>query len=115
PGNHDGIVAGLPFVLPMPIWFVDNSPREAREAWGMIKDRIMVLDTETGEGSLSDADLFQLERLNPKSEVLEDIEVPRRVFIFTHRPVWAEDDPHYSNLFKDNTRSLTGTNFQKKA
>ncbi|MBL0043493.1 MAG: hypothetical protein IPP33_03445 [Flavobacteriales bacterium] len=34
-------------------------------------------------------------------------------FIISHRPIWSEDDPQYSPLFKDNTRSLTGTNFQK--
>jgi hypothetical protein len=35
------------------------------------------------------------------------------LFIISHRPIWAEDDPQYSVLFKDNTRSTFGTNFRK--
>jgi len=34
-----------------------------------------------------------------------------RLFIVSHRPVWAEDEPRYAALFSGNTRSLTGCNF----
>jgi hypothetical protein len=32
----------------------------------------------------------------------------KNVFVFSHRPVWAEGDPNYAPLFKENTRSKFG-------
>ncbi|HRH39638.1 MAG TPA: hypothetical protein PK760_14910, partial [Flavobacteriales bacterium] len=39
--------------------------------------------------------------------------IRKQVFIISHRPIWSEDDPQYSDLFIDNTRSTFGTNYQK--
>ncbi|MBP7155135.1 MAG: hypothetical protein KBA60_03940, partial [Flavobacteriales bacterium] len=37
----------------------------------------------------------------------------RHLFIISHRPVWSEGEPKYGDLFRGNTRSLTGSNFKK--
>ncbi|HEY0977016.1 MAG TPA: hypothetical protein VGE21_06055 [Flavobacteriales bacterium] len=68
------------------------------------KDRILVLDTERDGGSLKGE---QLELL----EAAATTEGLRNLFIVTHRPIWAEDDPRYGPLFRGNTRSALGTNF----
>ena len=61
------------------------------------------------DGSLSKRSIDQLQAIiAPPSD-----SASARVIIISHRPIWAEDDPQYSDLFKDNTRSLTGTNFEK--
>ncbi|MBK8228218.1 MAG: metallophosphoesterase [Flavobacteriales bacterium] len=73
-------------------------------------DLLFILNTELNEGALSDKALDQLRSV---SDPLSSFAL-QRVFIFSHRPIWAEDDPQYSDLFKDNTRSLTGTNFRKE-
>ena len=73
------------------------------------RDEIAILDTERDDGSLDAAALMALERLAGRA----DSGYVNQVFVLSHRPIWAEDDPQYSDLFKDNTRSLTGTNFQK--
>lgn len=97
PGNHDlkGATA-------------DES--EELVSLGIGRDLVLILNTEMNDGSLSAAALARL------SAVLEgeDLYWPRRLFIISHRPIWAEDDPGYSGLFRENTRSLTGTNFRRK-
>lgn len=65
---------------------------------------MLTIDTERSSGSMSSDDLDRLRSIPA---------CIRRVFIISHRPIWSEDDPQYSDLFKDNTRSLTGTNFRK--
>lgn len=72
-------------------------------------DRVLLLNTEREDGTLSAGMLDQLASLL----VAEDLYIPRHLFIISHRPIWAEDDPQYSDLFKDNTRSTFGTNFRK--
>ncbi len=67
--------------------------------------RILLLDTERDNGDLRGE---QLELLRSAAE---DRSV-KRLFIITHRPIWAEDDPVYSELFKGNTRSAWPTNFR---
>ena len=72
-------------------------------------DDFVLLDTESQEGMANDQAISYLH------DVVENV-VARRtrsVFILSHRPIWAEDDPEYSPLFEGNTRSLTGTNFKK--
>jgi hypothetical protein len=96
PGNHDreGSAFGdvpFPFVLQMG------------------RDRIILLDTERDN---SDILGDQLKALEVAAEDAEAGELGR-VFIITHRPVWAEADPIYGPLFKGNTRSLTGCNYQR--
>lgn len=73
------------------------------------RDLIFILNTEANDGSLSPLAVRRM------ASVLdgEASERPRRLFIVSHRPIWAEDDQQYRDLFKDNTRSLIGTNFRK--
>jgi Calcineurin-like phosphoesterase len=73
------------------------------------RDEIAMLDTERDDGSLDAAALMALEGLADRA----DSGYVNQVILVSHRPIWAEDDPRYSPFFKDNTRSLTGTNFQK--
>lgn len=68
-------------------------------------DPCLILDTEKDDGSLVQQEWDMLRQLAEGRM--------RRLFIISHRPIWSEDDPQYSPLFKDNTRSLTGTNYQK--
>ncbi|WKZ66934.1 MAG: metallophosphoesterase [Flavobacteriales bacterium] len=77
---------------------------------GIGRDLIFILNTEANDGSLSP------EAVRHMAAVLEgeDPERPQRLFIISHRPIWAEDDEQYRDLFKDNTRSLTGNNFRKE-
>lgn len=97
PGNHDlSARAG-------------NGADELQEIVTWQADRVLLLNTEREDGTLSSG---VLDRLASLLEA-EDLYIPRHLFIISHRPIWAEDDPRYSPLFKDNTRSLTGTNFKK--
>ncbi len=90
PGNHDLSSNGPGKVI------LANG---RQDGWAFI-----TFNTEEREGSL-DAEQLTL---------LEDLAMDvKSLFIISHRPIWAEDDPQYSTLFKDNTRSLTGTNFRK--
>ncbi len=72
---------------------------------GMPHTVINLYNTEENDGSITDKCLVPL-----RSSIGEE----NPVFIVSHRPIWAEDDPQYSDLFKDNTRSLTGTNFRSE-
>jgi len=96
PGNHDreGSAFGdvpFPFVLQMG------------------RDRIILLDTERDNSDILG------DQLNALGQAAQDSEAGQlgRVFIITHRPVWAEADPTYGPLFKGNTRSLTGCNYER--
>ena len=100
PGNHDDFGAGSrdPFEFDIPF-------NPGRSGDTIFHDRVLLLNTELNDGSLIDD---QLGRLNE----LSDSPGLRNLFVVSHRPIWSEDDPAYSDLFKDNTRSLTGTNFK---
>jgi len=74
------------------------------------QDRLIVLDGEEGD---SDFGSDQIKLLRNAADAME-IGNLRNVFILSHRPVWAESLTKYENLFKENTRSLTGTNFQEE-
>jgi len=88
PGNHD-LAAGA----------ASEEPVHGRqEGWAFI-----TLNTERYEGSLRAEDLELLQRTASGM---------KRLFILSHRPVWAEGDPRYADLFIDNTRSAFGTNFK---
>lgn len=65
---------------------------------------VLFMDTERADGALTAADLDRL-RTVPACV--------RQLFVVSHRPIWAEDDPQYAELFKGNTRSTLGTNFRK--
>ncbi|MBK9276213.1 MAG: metallophosphoesterase [Flavobacteriales bacterium] len=97
PGNHDlSASAG-------------KEADELKEIVTWQADRVLLLNTEREDGTIS-SDV--LDRLASLLEA-EDLFIPRHLFIISHRPIWAEDDPLYSDLFKENTRSTFGTNFRK--
>lgn len=73
----------------------------------LVYDRVLLLDTEHDDGSIRSDQLSHVQQLRDAIGL-------RRLFIVAHRPIWAEDDPQYAGLFKDNTRSFTGTNFRKE-
>jgi hypothetical protein len=70
----------------------------------------IILNTELNDGDIKGE---QLELLKEKiaSAATQSVQ---HIFIFTHRPVWAEEHPGYSTLFKDNTRSQFGAPNYKK-
>jgi hypothetical protein len=65
------------------------------------------LDTEKNDGSIKgeQAEFFRKEVAAAKAD-----EQINNIFISTHRPVWAEENPQYNKLFKDNTRTKFGAN-----
>lgn len=73
------------------------------------KDVILIHNSEFMNGTFSSEALDRLRAVAGAGPG----EGPRNVFIVSHRPIWAEDDPAYKDLFKDNTRSVLGTNFRK--
>lgn len=93
PGNHD--LEGRSFRSPMP------------QRIEMGTDRILLFDTERDDSDIKGDQLHLL------TEVMEEAVAGsvRRIFIVTHRPVWAEEDERYGRLFSGNTRSLTGCNY----
>ncbi|MBL7939092.1 MAG: hypothetical protein JNL43_07025 [Flavobacteriales bacterium] len=95
PGNHD--LEGDAY----------NHLPVAPQLLHMGRDRILLLDTERDDSSILGDQLQMLAAL------ATDADAGRlgRVFIVSHRPVWAEEDPRYSPLFEGNTRSLAGTNY----
>lgn len=70
-------------------------------------DRLIVLDTEKDDSNI---ERDQLEMLESAADDMTAGAL-RYVFILSHRPVWAEEDDIYGPLFKNNTRSITGSNF----
>jgi hypothetical protein len=67
----------------------------------------IILDTELDDGSIKGE---QLEMLKAAFKRADDSAV-KNIFIFSHRPVWAEEIPKYQPLFKGNTRSAGKNNF----
>lgn len=102
PGNHDigGKESSDPVEFDLPF-------DPGRRSDTVFYDRILVLNTEEDGGSLRGDQLGRL-------QLLSDAIGLRNLFVVSHRPVWAEGDPQYSNLFKENTRSYTGTNFHQE-
>jgi len=94
PGNHDVGPTGNP----------------SFESLRSMDDQILVVNTEGLNGNIRghtlDALKWILDERNPAK--------PARVFIISHRPIWAEDDPQYSPLFADNTRATFSTNFKQE-
>jgi hypothetical protein len=66
----------------------------------------IVLNTELNDGSIKN-EQFQFFKNAINSVSSEQI---KNIFIFSHRPVWAEQIPKYKGLFSDNTRSAIGSN-----
>lgn len=106
PGNHDGEDRGDPGLPRFQIGYNDTVPEPdgALVVFNRLA-HVLVLNTERNEGSVGTSTLKELSEIHDGE--------PTTVFIISHRPIWAEDDPLYSDLFKDNTRSTFGTNFRK--
>ncbi len=68
-------------------------------------DLFIILDAEADD---SDIEGEQLEWFK---KTIKAAQPSAAIFIFTHRPIWAEEHAKLSNAFPDNTHSLTGTNF----
>jgi hypothetical protein len=84
--------------------------REFGSTWFSFRHKnslFIFLDTEKNDGSIKgeQAEFFRKEVAAAKAD-----EQIRNVFISTHRPVWAEENPLYNKLFKDNTRTKFGAN-----
>lgn len=94
-GNHD----------------VDNDLYKKRygktfEYFDIGTSRFIILDTELDNGDIVGDQFSMLKKaLGGVSD---------NVFIFMHRTLWADDDQKLSNLFPDNTRSATSTNFRNE-
>jgi hypothetical protein len=69
------------------------------------------LDTEAGDGSISGDQLDWF--TSALSDYCSGGKV-KNVFVFSHRPVWSESDGRLKNVFKENTRSDFGNNFESK-
>jgi hypothetical protein len=70
----------------------------------------VVLNTELNDGTIKGEQMEMLKAAiaNAAKQSIQHI------FIFSHRPVWAEEHPTYSKLFKENTRSQFGSPNYKK-
>lgn len=66
----------------------------------------LFLDTEINDGSILGDQLKFLD------DQLSHLKSVYRIFVFTHRLIWAEDHPKMKHLFKDNTRSSSPGNFR---
>ncbi|MFI5203389.1 MAG: metallophosphoesterase family protein [Flavobacteriales bacterium] len=69
----------------------------------------LLLDTEMDNGSLKGEQWQLFQDVILKCSGGNSI---RNVFIFSHRPVWAEDDEELKNIFLENTKSTFKTNFE---
>ncbi len=66
----------------------------------------IVLDTEKDDGSIIDEQLTVL-RKGCSSEA-------NNIFIYSHRPIWFEENPEMKDIFKNNSRSKFGVNYQSE-
>ena len=79
-------------------------------AFDMGPDRFIVWDTERDDSRIV-GDQLELLKL-----AVEDAEAGRlrHLMLFSHRPVWAEEDPRYADLFRQNTRSMGGPDLDEE-
>lgn len=68
------------------------------------KELFIVLNTEINDGNIKD------EQLTFLNDALEKTELCKNIFIFSHRPIWAENNERYKKLFVGNTRAMFGKN-----
>lgn len=96
-GNHD----------------ISNGNRYEKEfgksyySFSLSSELYIVLNTEENDGSIKDDQLNFLKGVLNSASLNEKVQ---NVFVFTHRPVWAERIDKYSKLFLENTRTAIGTN-----
>ncbi len=70
----------------------------------------IVLNTEVNDGDIKGEQLQMLKGAIASASK----QAIQHIFIFSHRPVWSEEHPVYSKLFKDNTKSQIGLPNYKK-
>lgn len=120
PGNHDETNAtASDHGYTLPSWQqriyapVDPGP-SISSLMEVPGPHVVLFNTERSEGSIDEDRLQVLERVRGDVErSFAETKAHPVVFIISHRPIWSEDDPQYTDLFKDNTRSVTGTNFDE--
>ena len=66
----------------------------------------IVLNTEVNDGSIKDEQLIYFKDVLAQAQK----DNAKNIFIFSHRPVWSENDSLYSKLFEGNTRTSIGHN-----
>lgn len=66
----------------------------------------IVLNTELNDGSIKNEQLTFLEGVLNEATSGKT----KNIFIFSHRPIWSENNPRYSKLFAGNTRTALGEN-----
>ena len=73
--------------------------------------KFIFLDTECDDSNLSGE---QLNFFNDRIKTcLADSRI-KSIFIFSHRPIWSENNPALQSIFKFNTRSSFKNNFEEK-
>lgn len=97
PGNHDLEGTAYPAGRVMPVEF------------SMGQDRVVLLDTERDDSRVKGDQLDLLNRLADRAAATPGT----HTFIISHRPIWAEGDARYSDLFEGNTRALFDPGFQE--
>jgi hypothetical protein len=75
-------------------------------SFSVASELYIVLNTEINDGSI---DGEQLSFLKSSVEEAKKSKI-KNIFIFTHRPIWAERIDKYKHLFLENTRTAIGTN-----
>jgi calcineurin-like phosphoesterase family protein len=69
-------------------------------------EAFIVLNTELNDGNIEGDQLAFFKDALAQAEKNNT----RNIFIFSHRPVWSENDPAYEKLFEGNTRTYPGHN-----
>ena len=93
-GNHD--VSGS---------FFEDEIGKTSVQFTFGNDVHLILDTEKNDGSIEGDQLALLKR-TCNSDC-------QNIFIYSHRPIWSEEDSEMKGLFKNNTTSTFGLNFQE--
>lgn len=93
-GNHD--VSGKIY---------DKNFGDSFARFTLRSELFIFLDTERDNGSIKNEQLEFLKHISSAE---------KNVFIFSHRPIWAEEDEEMKDFFLDNTRSEFGNNFKNE-
>jgi hypothetical protein len=78
-------------------------------SFNLQSERFIILDTEKDNGNISGGQMDLLKEAISATS----LKGVKNIFIFSHRPVWTDASPLYSDLFDGNTRSVLETNFSK--
>ncbi len=99
-GNHD-VSNGL----------YENLYGKTYYSFAKQSELFIFLDAEESNSSIKGGQLVFLTALLDSATFNNKI---KNIFIFSHRPIWAEEDALLKNVFKFNTRSGSGNNYQKE-